>query len=645
MAPGRDDLIAANAARVNAAVNSPSKQTGNVAGASSSAGAQSYSAPRSRMGGNLDVVSALDSIVFQGKEGDASMRGNVAYIRRWKRGNTAQQAGPGGVAGGNENLQNVASYAGVFGPQSTLNQNIKSVFSPESQKALQDLPEWATNVDFASTYIDENIKLGGDTFKNSFQAFTPGDYTRLKALEAFTPTTSFLRSNGQANSSAPVPGQAEARTTAESATVSTTETPATGNLKSANPNGFVNAFNNIGRSVLGLPPAPPTYAGDVNSLGKAAPLPEGMWQFLFNPSELELEAGPEFKTAETWGVSDKANSGQPLHWSHNKNATLKFNSVLLNGFVFGRKVEALEQGLLELFMARDGDGQDGPHVLEFVWGKRVFGPCVIKNVSVKEKQWDEGEVVNAELSFTLEQVPEWTINDGFVDVARPGRQPTVAAPEAPTTTGTGTNDPAVDPGPTGTGEEPGQGTPAPNAASPADQRLCNWALEESKKFQQLFTRVNNPLTAAAFGDPNSIISSFYSLKGSLYSGSAEVGGFVDSRVSSGCKRTSYQSTVSNILKTGGNLAISPQQQALQFIRGCTESTKRAIDEWQRTSDKCKPQRVAGQAARATQAQTALCSKYTGRCSTPGERFGTAGQCPQVNSGRGVICSGGVWTPI
>lgn len=645
MAPGRDDLIAANSARINTAVNSPSKQTGNLAGAASSAGTQSYSGPRSRMGGNLDVVSTLDSIVFQGKEGDASMRGNVAYIRRWKRGNTAQQAGPGGATGGTGSLQDVASFAGIFGPQSTLNQDIKSVFSPENQKWLQELPSWDSSIGFTSTYIDENFRLSGDAFADKFQAFVPGDYGRLAALEAFTPTTKLVPGGNQVNNSVAVTTPGNAQSTAESTTVKTAETPVTGNLKSANPNGFVNALNKVGRSALGLPPAPPTYAGDVNSLGKAAPLPDGMWQFLFNPSELELEAGPEFKSAETWGVSDKSNSGQPLHWSHNKNAVLKFNSVLLNGFVFGRKVEALEQGLLELFMARDGDGQDGPHVLEFVWGKRVFGPCVIKNVSVKEKQWDEGEVVNAELSFTLEQVPEWTINDGFVDVARPGRQPTVAAPDAPATTGTTANAPTADPSPTGAGGEPGQGTPAPNAASPADQRLCNWALGESKKFQQLFTRVNNPLTSAAFGDPNSIISSFYNLKGSFYSGSAEIGNFVDSRVSSGCKKSSYQSTVSNILKTGGNLAISPQQQALQFVRGCTESTKRAIDEWQRTSEKCKPQRVAGQADRATQAQSALCSKYTGRCSTPGERFGTAGQCPQVNSGRGVICSGGVWTPI
>jgi hypothetical protein len=297
-------------------------------------------------------------------------------------------------------------------------------------------------------------------------------------------------------------------------------------------------------------------------------------------------------------------------------------------------------------MARDGDGQDGPHVLEFVWGKRVFGPCVIKNVSVKEKQWDEGEVVNAELSFTLEQVPEWTINDGFVDVARPGRQPTVASP-ATSSNATGTQTPGPDaPVPDGAGPSDSAKPASPNSSSSsADQSLCNWALEESKKLQQLYVRVNNPLTSAAFGNPNSIISSFYSLKSSLHSGSSEISSFVDSKVSSGCKRSSYEATVANILKSGGNLAISPQQQALQFVRGCTESTKRAVDEWQRTSPKCKAQREAGTEERASQAQRALCAKYTGRCDRPGERFGTAGQCPFVNNNRGVQCSGGVWTPL
>jgi hypothetical protein len=171
-------------------------------------------------------------------------------------------------------------------------------------------------------------------------------------------------------------------------------------------------------------------------------------------------------------VSDKGNSGQPLHWSHNTNAQLKFNSVLLNGYVFGRKVEALEQGLVELFMARDGQGQHGPYILEFVWGKRVFGPCVIKNVNIKEKMWDEGEVVNAELSFTLEQVPEWTINDGFVDVARPGRlavegDPTKTSTSTTTTPTTTTGQDKPNPG---GGGSPGQKPAA--ASQPADFVGC-----------------------------------------------------------------------------------------------------------------------------------------------------------------------------
>lgn len=100
--------------------------------------------------------------------------------------------------------------------------------------------------------------------------------------------------------------------------------------------------------------------------------------------------------------------------------------MILNGYVFGKRVDSLEKGLQDLFMARDGEnGADGPPVLEFVWGKRVFGPCVIQNIRVRERAWDAGTLVNAEVSFDLEQVPEWTINDGYVDVLRPGRQPTV----------------------------------------------------------------------------------------------------------------------------------------------------------------------------------------------------------------------------
>jgi hypothetical protein len=162
----------------------------------------------------------------------------------------------------------------------------------------------------------------------------------------------------------------------------------------------------------------------------AAPSPDNaVWQFLFNPEELQLSSGPDFNRAETWGVSDPANSGQPLSWRSNKNRKLTFGKVLLHGYTFGRRVDSLEKGLQQLFLARDGEnGADGPPVLEFVWGQRVFGPCVIQNIQVREKAWDKGLLVNAEVSFDLEQVPEWTINDEFVDVLRPGRQSTVNDP-------------------------------------------------------------------------------------------------------------------------------------------------------------------------------------------------------------------------
>lgn len=381
--PGRDDLIKQNTdrARTNSQAPAPQEKEGK------SAESSGMSVPKSFFGGNFEVFSALEKMYFRGVPGeDGSLRGNTAYIRVWKRGGTSQQTS-------------------ATTPGSEVS---------DRQAELQDELEAA----IGNGDVDNPI----ETDEAQIQIVEGKiDLERQRSISAQTPTN---------------PTQPPSPNTPTSQTTSTSPTPSTppvGSVKSANPNGFINTLKNVGRAIVGLPPSPPGYSGGANSKGDGVSSPPGemMWQFLFNPSELELEVGPEFKNSETWGVSDKANSGQPLHWSHNTNPQLKFNSVLLNGFVFGRKVEALEQGLFELFMARDGVGQDGPHVLEFVWGKRVFGPCVIRNINVKEKMWDEGEVVNAELSFTLEQVPEWTINDGFVDVARPGRLGTIGDPTTP----------------------------------------------------------------------------------------------------------------------------------------------------------------------------------------------------------------------
>lgn len=448
--PGREDLIKENNARASAAAataNTPQPQETQGKAASSSLGG-----PRNLFGGNIDVFSALEEVQFQGAPGDGSLRGNVAYIRLWKRGGSAQSQ------------QSASTQQAVQAPDSDSQQilqeeleaaigtrdNVSNSFNPATQKYSYNP---YGEVDNAIEVAEANIQIAENKIEEA----------RQKAISAQTPTSSEKPSA----TAAQVPPK----------TKTSTSTPAAlGPVKSANPNGFLSALVNSGKAAIGLSQEKPKYSGKITSgeVGASgSALGEMMWQFLFNPSELELEVGPEFKNAEVWGVSDKGNSGQPLHWSHNKNAQLKFNSVLLNGFVFGRKVEELEQGLIELFMARDGDGQHGPHVLEFVWGKRVFGPCVMKGINIKEKMWDEGEVVNAEVSFTLEQVPEWTINDGFVDVARPGRQQLVENPVAGAATAS-----AAAPG----------ATPAAGAGKP-DQKAATAAQPEDfvgcKNLQQL----------------------------------------------------------------------------------------------------------------------------------------------------------------
>ena len=619
-------------------------------------GADGGSSHRSLMGANLDIVQALDLVEFQrdgtapkGKGPGSEMRNATAYIRRWKRANTSQQSqvSPNNVSDvvdlGNADTVNAIvanswtqpaflNAAFLNGP-SVANFNpeaydFDTAFSAESQTNTFNTAEiWNSDV------INNNI--------------TRQDWSKLSQE---IPTNAFIESNSSPTAEAP----------ATPTPVSTAQTnPAPGKVISANPGGGGNNgfLSRLTRNLLNIASPSPIYSGAfTDQKAKTSTLQEGVWQFLFNPSELQLRAGPEYAKAQVWGVSDKANSGQPRHWTNNRNPELKFNKVLLNGYVFGRQVEELEQGLFDLFMSRDGGGQDGPDVLEFVWGKRVFGPCIIKDIEVAEKAWDNGLVVNAEVSFTLEQIPEWTINDGAVSVYNPSQLP--LSQQTPNigvgTTGTGDNGGGNGGGNGrdggGGGGSPDQKGKKPNPNPPSgDANLCDFALEASANLQIVFDKVYNP----EFVDRrkiDSIKNQFYNAKNQLYSGSSEIGNYVDSKLQSGCKKANYTNTVEDILNTknlSGSLFTSnnPATRSYQFIRACSQNTKKAIDEWHRTSPKCKPQRIAGQQKRIEDKQKEKCAQYTGECDTPGAKFGTAGQCPHINGGRGVKCSGGFWRPI
>jgi hypothetical protein len=633
--PGRADLIQENNARASAAAaNTPQHQENQGKSATSGIGG-----PRSFLGGNIDVYSALDKVEFQGGLGDFSLRGNIAYIRLWKRGGSAQQS------------------AASVTPAAVAGSNYQEAFTKELDSRYDNL--WSStsnlNLDFDKYYKgpttndDDQIfgpdgTLGGSpspanynySAQNNFDATgvyssTAGSWQ--KALSSQTPTSSATPS----------------ATTTQAPPTPTSPPPAAaamGAVKSANPSGFLNTAANVGRALVGLPQGKPEYSGQAAGGGSgasSAPAGEMMWQFLFNPSELELEVGPEFKDAETWGVSDKGNSGKPLHWSHNKNAQLKFNSVLLNGYVFGRKVEVLEQGLIELFMARDGEGQHGPHVLEFVWGKRVFGPCVIKNVNIKEKMWDEGEVVNAEVSFTLEQVPEWTINDGFVDVARPGRQQlaTNPVPGDAGTTAPVTTAPAAAPG---GGAAPDQKPPQKQDPSTngSAYRTCQKAYEFVEVFSQVEISGNG--AKADFRGNNGIVlinELFRKYEAAYSQGNSSVGTNFISRVPAQQKPPSIRKSLDSMITAGAMF----ERQA-DLVRNAALRCKAAMQNvW---DPGCKQLIASGKTAQigAQNANNnqALCSGITvGRpCNIGAGNFSPKNPC----SGKVLRCNGrGVYEDI
>jgi hypothetical protein len=549
-------------------------------------------------GAAVSVQQSLSNITFvPGTFG--GMSGSIAYIRYWSKNGSGQKTAVGSFAQNGTPEDSQQALAGDFAAV----QSVKSV----------------GNV---------NTDVGG-FFQPAGETPTAGFVFTQSAPPSRTTLTTPTNTAYQSRPRQPVPTQ----TTAPRPT-GPNIFQRLGSIFSANPGGS----------------AAPAWQNPFFT-PPAAPSPDGaVWQFLFNPEELQLSSGPDFNRAETWGVSDPANSGQPLSWRSNKNRKLTFGKVLLHGYSFGKRVDALENGLQALFTARDGNnGSDGPPVLEFVWGQRVFGPCVIQNIQVRERAWDKGLLVNAEVSFDLEQVPEWTINDGFVDVLRPGRQSTVNDPLAASKTAGGETPPADEDQP-----PPSRTSPDPSPQTGLDPTLCNFAVQQSKIFQGLFKRADSLLQITLF-DPSlltqkseldSVLRGFLEAKSDFYSGSQEVGKFVDSKLNNnGCVKDKYQDTIRKINEEKGTID-QRKVQALKFAHGCIRETKQYIDNWQQTSPKCKAQRVAGQKERISKEQEEKLNKQCEQikpgssCSgVPNLSERTISTC---NSGKTVVCVRGTW---
>ncbi len=410
---------------------------------------------KNMFGGNLDVAATLEKIDFDPYV-DGSLRGCIAYIVPWTR---------TGVPTKTESLPS-AQNAPVDSTVPTLLSNFW-----DNPDAYKDLPDWSIDPSLLEdTSFTDNIVPTWEPDESIWKAASispsflpPEDFKGKLSTEFYNSygvdasnNVDITPSNAQQNQdnlkkdtsvglrqTALQTGNLLNKTLLDgspwSSLVDTglnlaagaTNTP-TGPVFAGNPDGILANLFNVAR-ILGNSSSVPkdlsSKASKSTNLFSAAEKNSVAWQFLFNPSQLNLSVGPNFKKSETWGVSDEANSGTPLHWTSNKNAELKFSKVLLNGYVFGKRVEGLEQGLIELFMkSPTNDAKHGPRVLEFVWGKKSFGPCVIKDITISEKMWDGGLLVNAEANFTLERVPEWTINDGYVSTYDATAQSTVGIP-------------------------------------------------------------------------------------------------------------------------------------------------------------------------------------------------------------------------
>lgn len=196
--------------------------------------------------------------------------------------------------------------------------------------------------------------------------------------------------------------------------------------KGTNPNIEIkpSSFTFTGKSA---DPVPPT-GKDAGIIGVDPSLK--IWQFLYNPQSITIDVKADYAESNTWGATDDGQSGQSVLWQRNRNPTMRLDEVVLNGFIHGKKVAQLEEGLFALLMSRDGPGQIQPTVWEFVWGKRRFGPCIINDIQVVEKQWEAGEVLTATVSFTLTQIPKWQVIDSTVKFYDPTAMGTFAEPES-----------------------------------------------------------------------------------------------------------------------------------------------------------------------------------------------------------------------
>lgn len=126
-----------------------------------------------------------------------------------------------------------------------------------------------------------------------------------------------------------------------------------------------------------------------------------LFTFLANPEELRWSRQAQYAEAVT-----AATSVQSQQYYHTKGRVLQISDLLLDAYYAKRSIRPLLEQLQALLVP-DAKNQNwyAPKVLDFVWGSSRFGPCVLTELSCKEKAWRNGAPATALLNMTLLEVP------------------------------------------------------------------------------------------------------------------------------------------------------------------------------------------------------------------------------------------------
>ena len=128
---------------------------------------------------------------------------------------------------------------------------------------------------------------------------------------------------------------------------------------------------------------------------------EDVYPMLINPESLK------WSRAATYSEQATAGTGvQSKQYYNTGGRSLKIDNIKLETYRHGKTLTQYIEGFEALLQPQvSEDRWYAPKPLNFVWGSRQFGPCVLVDVNWSEEAWISGEPATAQLSLTLEEIP------------------------------------------------------------------------------------------------------------------------------------------------------------------------------------------------------------------------------------------------